>query len=166
MDYIVRSKMEVNNANPRRPGCSILLKSCLVITALVIGLFMAGMIYMIRMTSVRSIATCKEHMLEVAAAVQRYEDVNGHRPSDLNALRKDYLEDLSVLRCPLDKTPGGTPSYAYNPKARDAHVMLECDRHRLRKDMPVSKLVVDGDGNFTIVSPSLSEAFKEAEKHN
>lgn len=158
--------MEVNNANPKQPGCSLLLKSCLVITALVIGLFMAGMIYMIRMTSVRSIATCKENMLEVGAAVQRYKDVNGRRPMDLNTLRKDYLGNASVLRCPLDKTTGDAPSYAYNRRSTGAHVMLECDRHRLRKDMPVSKLVVRGDGTFDMVSPTLSEAFREAEKHS
>lgn len=158
--------MEVNNTtNPRPAGCSLLLKSCLVITALVVGLFMAGMIYMVRMSSVRAMSTCAENMREIAGAVQRYEDVNNRRPADLSALRKDYLENPSVLRCPLDKSPGDAPSYTYNPKARGREPMLECDRHRLRKDMPISKLRVYGDGTFDMVRPSLRETLKEAEKH-
>jgi len=158
--------MEANNTTPQRPaGCSLLLKSCLVTTVLVIALFMAGLIYMVRMTSVRDLSTCAEHMREVAAAVERYDDVNSHRPAKLAALRKEYLKDPSVLRCPLDKSPGERPSYAYNPEARDGQTMLECDRHRIRDDMPISKLKIHGDGTFEMVKPSLSETLKEAEKH-
>lgn len=157
--------MEANNTNQRQPGCSLLLKSCLVITALVIGLFMVGMIYMLRMSSVRAMSTCAENMRQVAAAVQRYQDVNGHRPSSLDVLRKEFLEDAAVLRCPLDKTPGDKPSYAYNSNAMDGQTMLECDRHRLRRDMPVNKLKIHGDGSFEMVRPSLSDTLNEAEKH-
>ncbi len=149
----------------RQAGCSILLKSCLVITALLIVLFMAGLIYMLRMSSVRSLAACAENMRELSAAIRRYDDVNGRRPSELAVLREEYLQDASVLRCPLDKSPGSKPSYEYNPRARGTQVMLRCDRHRIRKDMPVSKLVVYGDGRFEVVRPSFQETLDAAEKH-
>ena len=157
--------MVVNNDNSRPPGCSTALKGCLIVTALVMGLFMAGLAYFARMPSVQSIRICSSNMQELAAAISRYNDVNGHRPPNLRALAKQYLNDTSVLRCPLDKLPGGQPSYSYNPQAKDGQVMLECDRHKLRRDMPNSKLRVLGDGKFEMESPSFREALKEAGKH-
>jgi hypothetical protein len=158
--------MVVNNDNSRSrsPGCSTALKGCLIVTALVMGLFIAGLLYFARLPSVQAMRICSSHMQEVASAVSRYEDVNGHRPSDLRALAKQYLSDPSVLRCPLDKSPGDAPSYAYNPRAKDDQIMLECDRHKLKRGMPNSKLRVLGNGKFEIESPGFREAWKEAEK--
>ena len=156
--------MVVNNDNSRPPGCSTALKGCLIVTALVMGLFMAGLLYFARLPSVESIRVCSSNMQELAAAISRYSDVNGHRPPNLRALARQYLTDASVLRCPLDKSPGDAPSYTYNAQARNGQVMLECDRHRLRRDMPNSKLRVLGNGKFEMESPGFREVLKEAGK--
>jgi len=156
--------MVVNNDNSRPRGCSTALKGCLIVTALVMGLFMAGLAYFARLPSVQSIRVCSSNMQELAGAISRYDDVNGHRPPDLRALAKQYLNDTSVLRCPLDKSPGDAPSYNYNPRARDGQVMLECDRHRLKRDMPNSTLRVLGNGKFEMESPGFREVMKEAAK--
>ena len=165
--YIVRSNMEAsnnNNDNLRKPGCSLLLKSCLIITLLAVGLFIAAAIYVMRMPGVRPFATCgRINMPQIVAAIERYQDVNGSRPSSLQVLRHEYLEDASVLRCPLDRTPGNKPSYTYNPKAGDKEVMLECDRHRLRKDA-VNMLSISGDGSDVSVRETLRQAGKDARK--
>lgn len=140
--------MEVNSDNSRPPGCGMALKGCLIVTALVMGLFIAGLLYFSRVPSVKAIHVCGTNLQEVAAAISRYNDVAGHRPPNLRALAKQYLRDPAVLRCPLDKSPGGAPSYTYNPRAGDGQVMLECDRHRLKQDLPNSKLRVLGNGRF------------------
>jgi hypothetical protein len=154
----------VNNQRPR--GSSLLLKSCLIITALILGLFILVMIYALRLDSVKSMVACGENMKELGAAIGRYTDVNGHRPAGLNALRKEYLQHASVLRCPLDKSPGDAPSYTYHPDAGDDQVMLECDRHHLRSDMPRSRLVVLGSGDFENRNPSFRETLRAAEKRS
>lgn len=156
--------MVVNNDNSRSPGCGTALKGCLIVTALVMGLFMAGLLYFARLPSVESIRVCSSNMQQLAGAISRYSDVNGHRPPNLRALAKEYVSDASVLRCPLDKSPGGAPSYAYNPKAMHGQAMLECDRHKLRRDMPNSKLRVLGNGKFEMESPGFREVMKEAGK--
>ena len=128
------------------------------------GLFIAGTVYMARLPSVQSIRICSSNMQELAAAISRYNDVNGHRPPNLRALAKQYLSDTSVLRCPLDKSPGNEPSYNYDPRAGDGQVMLECDRHRVKSDMPNSKLRVLGSGKFEMESPSFRDTLREAGK--
>lgn len=130
------------------------------------ALFIAGMVYVMRLPSIHAMQQCASNLQEVGAAISRYEDVNDRRPAKLRELEKQYLSDASVLRCPLDKSPGNEPSYTYNPKATDSQVMMECDRHRLKRDMPKSKLQVLGDGTFKTVSPSISDAMKEAEKQS
>jgi len=148
--------MALNTNNPTPPGCSKALKGCLVITTILLGLFIAAVFLATRIPSVRASGECMSNMQEVAAAISRYEDVEGRRPSDLKLLAKDYLEDRSVLRCPLDGSVGDTPSYAYNPKARGSGVMLECDRHKLMGQG--LRFVVLGDGRFKQIVPSNNEA--------
>ena len=156
--------MAIDNNNPNPTGFSGVLKACLITTAVFLVLIIALVAYMLRLPSLESISLCTSNMQEVAAAILRYTDVNGHRPSELQALVKNYLPKPSLLRCPLDKSPGNIPSYSYNPRAKDGQVMLECDRHRLWGNTPKSKLRVLGDGSFVIANPGIREAMKEAGK--
>jgi|LSQX01.2.fsa_nt_gb hypothetical protein len=158
--------MATNNNNQNVIGCSAPLKGCLIVSAIVMALFLVALIHFSRMPSVHAIGTCKYNLQELAAAVSRYEDVTGSRPEKLKDLAGQYLSDKSVLKCPLDKTSDKTSSYTYNPKAKGGQVMIECDRHRLKKDMPNSRLRVLGDGKFEIKNPGFRETVKEAEKHS
>ena len=157
--------MAINNDNPNPVGCSLPLKGCLVAYLLVMALFLGVLTYFSRMPSVQAMGVCKYNLQELSAAISRYEDVTGNRPQKLEGLAKQYLKDPSVLRCPLDKSVGDAPSYIYNPNATDDQVMLECGRHKIRKDMPNSRLVVLGSGKFEIRNPSFRQTIKEAEKH-
>jgi hypothetical protein len=140
------------------------MKGCLITTAVVLLLFMVVVYYFSRLPSVRSMQLCQENMQQIADAISRYQDVNGRRPADLAALRKEYLPKGASLRCPLDRSSGDASSYAYYRKAGDRDVMLECCRHKLRRDMPKSRLVVYGDGTFKIINPGIKEAMDEAAK--
>jgi len=142
------------------------MKGCLITTAVVLLLFMVAVYYFSRLPSVQSIQRCEANMQQIADAISRYDDVNGRRPADLKALQKEYLAKRAVLRCPLDRSPGDASSYAYHPNAGDREVMLECDRHKLRGDMPRSRLVVYGDGSLKIVNPGIREAMDEARKRS
>lgn len=128
------------------------------------ALFIAAVLYVAKLPSVRALQVCTNNLQELGDAVSRYRDVTGHRPARLRDLEKQYLTSPSLLRCPLDKTPGNEPSYTYNPNARDSQPMLECDRHKLRPDMPKCKLRILGDGTYTQVNPSPREIIREAEK--
>ncbi len=158
--------MATNNENPTSAGCSLPLKGCLVITIIVMALFVGILAYFSRMPSVRAMGECRYNMQELAAAIGRYKAVNGHRPENLDELAEQYLKDPSVLRCPLDKSHSKKSSYKYNSKAGDSQIMLECDRHKLRRDMPNSILRVSGDGRFDVRNPSFKEAMQDAEKRS
>lgn len=134
---------------PKARGLSLPLKICLGTFLFVVVLFLAAAIYMGQMPGVQAWQRCKDNMMEVSAAISRYEDVNGQPPATLEALKKDYLKDPSVLRCPSDKSPGDAPSYKYNPKATGTQVMLECDREKLPGER--LKMQVLADGTFTMV---------------
>lgn len=156
--------MAVNNDIPKPPGCSTPLKGCLIVVGLIMSLLLAAMIYLAKSPSMQAIFACKSNMAEISAAISRYEDVNGHRPPNLRALATNYLKDASVLRCPLDKSSGDKPSYTYNPSATGSQIMLECDRHRWAGELSVRKLQTQGDGTFTMTSPSFRETLKQAQK--
>lgn len=156
--------MAINTNNPNQTASGCMLRGCLIATAVITALFISMAIYMWHVPSMRERTVCQLHMIEVAAAISRYTDVNGHRPSNLHELAKEYLKDPSVLRCPLDKSGGDAPSYIYNPKASDSQIMLECNRHRLRSDMPKSRLVILGNGTFKDIEPSVQQILDEARK--
>jgi hypothetical protein len=158
--------MAIDTENPKLPTYSGLMKGCLITTAVVLLLFMVAVYYFSRLPSVQSIQRCEANMQQIAGAISRYEDVTGRRPADLAALKKEYLPKGTTLRCPLDRSPGDTPSYAYHPDAGDGDVMLECDRHKLRGDMPGSRLVVYGDGTLKIINPGIREAMDKARKQD
>ncbi len=156
---------QLTNRGPR--GCRRLLIGCGVVTALIIAGFAALLIYTLRMPSARELLRCRDDMIAVGDALRRYEDVNGSYPPDLQALEKDYLKDPSVLRCPLDKSPSSQTSYIYHrpgPNAKGDFVVLECCRHRIRGDVPVSRLLILKDGTFNIETPSLQQQVKEMER--
>jgi len=143
------------------------MKGCLITTAVLIGLFMGMTIWLARVPSVRDTMRCKTNMEEIGGALNRYSDVNGCYPANLESLKKDYLEDLSVLRCPLDKSTENSPSYIYHcPKenAKDTDVILECDRHRLYSGMPVSMLVLLKNGKFKVINPPHRKTARAPEK--
>ncbi len=98
-------------------------------TALVIGLLL---VILSQIPSVRSKVQCKSNMTAISLALQRYYWPNEGFPDSLETLRKDYLKDPKVLRCPLDKSPGDKSSYTYIKPAANASndvIVLRCDRH-------------------------------------
>jgi hypothetical protein len=105
------------------------------------------------MPAVVSMRACQDNMLDISDALRRYDDVNNQYPSNLMALRKDYLKNDSVLRCPLDKSPGNEPSYVYHrpgPHSGDDFVVLECSLHRISPNEPIPKIVVLKSGRVTV----------------
>jgi hypothetical protein len=136
------------------------LKACAVLAALAMIGLITMLVVLARMPAVRSLAVCREHMAALGGALGRYNDVNDTYPENLNQLRGVFLKDDKVLRCPLDKSQGDAPSYTYrrpNSSSPDTFPMLECDRHRLRRDIPVSKLILQKNQEFTVSIPTLDK---------
>lgn len=122
---------------------------------------------MLRMPGVNTTLKCRSNMEELGAAITRYKDVNNKYPEKLSDLKKEYLKDTSVLRCPLDKNKDNDTSYVYHrpgPGAKGTFVMLECDRHRPRRDMPKIKLKLLKNGTVISQTPSYKEMLKEIEE--
>ncbi len=145
--------MELDANVNRNVGCSRSLKGCAIIVAVAFVAVIALLIYMSRMPVVQDVVTCRMNMTAVGAALNRYHDVHNAYPETLDELKKDYLKNPSVLRCPLDKSPGTEPSYIYHrPKSNSPakFVVLECCRHRLSKGMPISKMQLRKDGSITL----------------
>lgn len=149
--------------SPRPRGCGRLFRGCAVIAVLMVLALIAMLVYGVRMPSVQALAMCQTNMLAVDAALERYNDVNGHYPPDLASLRKDYLKDPAVLRCPLDHSKTNEPSYIYHrpgPGASGDFVVLECLRHRLYPGLPMSRLTVTKDGSPKLITPMPQEPAK------
>jgi hypothetical protein len=160
--------VEMNLPEPRTPrGCSRPLKACAVILALVVVAVILLFWYALRMPAMRALVQCQTNMMAVGQALQRYEDVNGVYPKDLDTLKKDYLKDDSVLRCPLVKPDEEGSCYIYHrpgPGADDKFVILECDLHKTRGEVPIKKLQLLKDGTVNAEGLPLDEAIKESEK--
>jgi len=121
---------------------------------------MAGLIIMLvllaRMPAVRSLTICRAHMAAIGGALGRYNDANDEYPETLNQLKGVFLKDNAVLRCPLDKSKGDAPSYIYRRPRNSSpgtFPMLECDRHRLRKDISLSKIILQKNQEFSVSVP-------------
>lgn len=141
------------------------MKGCVAVLAVALAALLVGMLWMMRNPSVQAMLTCRDHLTTLGAALERYHDVNGFYPEKLDDLKEEYLKDPSVLHCPVDGRPDQVVSYAYNrpkPGSPGDFVVLECDRHRLRPDVPKSKLTYLKNGRVDASSPSLREAIKAA----
>ena len=158
--------METNRSDSgSTTGCSRPLKGCAIVAGLAILGVIALLVYLMRMPMVQSVMTCRANMVEVGNALKRYAEVNGEYPDSLGALKKEYLKDVSVLRCPLDMRGDTLSSYIYHKPGRGAgakFVVLECCRHRLGKGLPISKLKLLKDGNIDIEKPRESRAGTES----
>ncbi|MCL5105111.1 MAG: hypothetical protein M1133_13490 [Armatimonadetes bacterium] len=146
-----------NNDLTPRSGCSKPVKGCAIVAALLCLAFVILLVYVARMPSVHSLIKCRENMAAVGDAIRRYHDVNNSYPPDLEILKKDYLKNPSVLRCPVDKSIGDKPSYTYHVPpagAKGDFVALECERHLLGPGMPPMKLRLHLDGNLELVKPN------------
>lgn len=147
--------MEIDHVSK---GPSRLFKGCAIVGVLaIVGLIMLLM-YLMKMPSIRDIMLCRTNMVSVGNAIGRYYDFTGSYPTNLSDIKKEYLANPAVLRCPLDKSEDNKPSYKYNrpgPNAGDKFVILECDRHRLMKDMPVSKLILYKNGMVEMEKPDM-----------
>ncbi len=108
--------------------------TALAVTIAAIALLVGLMLVVIsQVPSARHKLRCKSNMMAISAALQRYYWPNETYPDNLDALRKDYLKEPGVLRCPADKSPGRKPSYDYikpAPNAPGNAIVLSCDRHR------------------------------------
>lgn len=83
-------------------------------------------------------------MIEIGAALRRYADLHGSYPDDLSAIRKEYLKNPDVLRCPLDTSLNDRPSYIYHqpkPNSGPDFVVLVCPHHRFSTETPPARLV-------------------------
>ena len=141
------------NVNGSAPGCSRPLKGCAIIAAIAFVGVIALLIYMSRMPVVQDVVTCRMNMTAIGAALDRYHDVHNSYPRSLDEMKKDYLKNPSVLRCPLDKSSGTETSYIYHrPKAGypPSFIVLECCRHKLAKDAPISKMKLRKDGKIIL----------------
>lgn len=158
-------ELNSNNTNRNAAGCSKPLKACSVIVVVCMLAVIGLLIYAMQLKPIRIMLKCRNNITEVGAALDRYHTVNGEYPPDLETLKKEYLKDPNVLKCPLDKSSGDKSSYIYNrpsSSSKDTFVILECDRHKASRDLPPSKLKLMVNGEFW--SPSFSEAMKEASK--
>lgn len=156
--------MEIDHGSKSSSGGSNLLKGCAIVAAMAIVGLIVLLVYLVRMPTVQSIMKCRMNMVAVGDAIGRYHDATGAYPADLHAIEKEYLTDRSVLRCPLDKSKDNKPSYAYHrPGANsgDRFIMLECNRHRFGKEMPVSKLMLLKDGTIEMEKPDLKQTAPE-----
>ena len=154
----------INNAQPAK-GCSKYFKGCLIITAVMMAAIIGLFIYAMNLPAIQVMLECRDNMTQVGEALERYHSVNSTYPPDLETLKKEYLKDPSVLKCPLDKSGGNKSSYIYHKppeNAADTFVILECDRHSMGHNMPPSKLKLMINGEFK--SPSFQEAMDEASK--
>lgn len=156
--------MELENSNRRNlPGCGRPLKGCAVVFGLIFLLFVVFMFWMFKNPNIQGILNCRNNMEEVSAAISRYHQATGEYPPNLEALKTEYLRSARVLRCPLDKSRSDEPSYIYHrpsSKDKDDFIVLECDRHKLRSDFPLSRLLCLKDGSFKMINPSYKETLQ------
>ena len=123
---------------------STVLAIAIAAVALLVGLML---VIISQMPSARNDLGCKFNMIALSEALRRYHWPNEGYPATLEALRKEYLRDPAVLRCPLDRTPGSAPSYTYtkpSPDSPDNMVILECDRHGSLHNERVMFIVTKG----------------------
>ncbi len=135
-------------------GCSGPLKGCLIVVAIVIIVLIVLLIQLYRTPTVQDINECRSNMVEIGAALDRYEDVNGHYPERLSDLKEEYLKDTDVLKCPRDKSKSTEVSYTYfmpDKDSPDDFIVLTCDRHRIMKNEPKKVLVLYLDGSFDMI---------------
>ena len=136
--------MESQPQIPSTKGCSRPFKACLAVLILVAAAFIGLLIYAIRMPAIRGLVKCQSNMIEIGAALRRYADLHGSYPADLSAIRREYLKDPGVLRCPLDTSPSDRPSYIYHrpkPNSGPDFVVLVCTHHRFSPETPPARLV-------------------------
>ena len=142
------------------------LRACAVIVALAVVGLIVMLVMLAKMPAFQDIVVCKSNMTEVASAIKRYYDVNNKYPANLDDLKKEYIKDKSILKCPLDKSEGDESSYKYiipERKSKDTFIVLECDRHKLRPDMGYSKIVLYKNGEVEIINPTIKETIKYQE---
>jgi len=99
--------------------------------------------------NVRLYVTCTQHAQTISFALDRYATKNGKYPQKLDELYPDYIEDKSILLCPLDKHPDGGSSYTYTRPSLDAPgdtIILTCKRHIIFPGQPPMLVAVTKDG--------------------
>ena len=160
--------LEMNQSIERsKSGWSNLLKGCALLAVLAVVGIIVLLIYLMRMPAMKSIMDCRTNIVAVGEAIGRYHDATGNYPSDLHAIEKDYLANRSVLRCPLDKSNSEESSYKYHrPLANSGgrFIMLECGRHSLGKDMPISRLIFLKNGTVDMENPDMKKILENERK--
>jgi len=136
--------VESRPQTPIKSGCSRPFKACLAVLILVTVTVIGLLIYAIRTPAIRGLVRCQSNMAEIGAALRRYADLHGSYPDDLSAIRKEYLKNPNVLRCPLDTSVNDRPSYIYHqpkPNSGPNFVVLVCPHHRFSTETPPARLV-------------------------
>ncbi len=136
--------LELENNNIKSmPGCSAPVRGCVIVLAAALVMLIGSLVWMLRMPTVKTMWKCRDNIIAIGAALERYNTVNGKYPAKLSDLKKEYLTDPSVLRCPLDKSEKDATSYTYNrpgPGSPDDFIVLECHRHKISEDLPQTSL--------------------------
>jgi|GEM_PF-5458881 len=147
-----------------------LLRWTAVITTLAALMLILAVTLLMRYPTVSDIVECQLNMPEIYGAVQRYRATHDDQyPPSLDVLRKEYMKDTSVLTCPLDKSKSGKTSYTYTPPKEDANdddILISCNRHRVRHDLPVIEvyITVGGVAGFKPESENDSPAKADGDK--
>ena len=127
-----------------------LLRWTAVITTLAALMLILAVTLLMRYPAVSNIAKCQLNLPEIYGAVERYRATHEDQyPPNLDVLRKEYMKDTSVLICPMDKSKSGKTSYTYTPpkgEANDNDILISCNRHRVRPDLPVIEVYITVGG--------------------
>lgn len=148
-------------------GCAGLVLALLL-------LFLGFMLVMLKgpngealLTETEHVGICREHLTQVAGALDRYHKDKGRAPANLMELYPTYLADKSNLRCPSDPTQEAV-SYVYRPGVpwgKGDDIAVYCPHHKLpvpirgvsESDQPYILLFIRQDGQVAQVSTTLSQ---------
>lgn len=79
-----------------------------------------------------NVERCRQNMVELGDALERYHNRNDKYPAKLDDLYPDYLNEDDVLWCPTVKARPQQSNYVYRrPKANaeDSTIAVQCFRH-------------------------------------
>lgn len=118
-------------------------------------------------TETENVAICREHMVEVSGALDRYHKDKGKAPVRLEDLYPTYLADKANLHCPSDPKDEEV-SYIYRPKlpwGKGEKIVAFCPYHRLpvplsgmpESDQPYIVLYIRQDGRVDRMSATKSQ---------
>jgi hypothetical protein len=119
------------------------------------------------LTASEHVAECREHLIRVAGALDRYHKDKGKAPARLEDLYPTYLANKADLHCPADSRTDAT-SYVYRPAipwGKGDDIVVYCPHHPLpmkirgvaAADLPYILLFIRQDGRVDRKSATISQ---------